>query len=297
MPKTAPVLLEELKKLQENAHISAKSRVVFIDDGSTDATWQVIKDLAKEPPFMGLKLAHNRGHQNALLSGLMFAKDRADITISLDADLQDDVSVLGEFVEEYRQGAEIVYGVRSSRETDTGFKRRTAGLFYKLMNWLGVETIPDHADYRLMSRTALEALNEYSERNIFLRGLATDIGYKTATVKYKRGRRTAGESKYPLPKMLNFAAEGVTSFSVKPLRLIFALGVLVSLVSIITIIYTLIVKIFGQTVDGWAFLTISVWLLGGMQMICLGIVGEYIGKIYTEAKGRPRYRIEETVGE
>ncbi|MCL2095040.1 glycosyltransferase family 2 protein [Candidatus Saccharibacteria bacterium] len=296
LPKSSQVMLDEMKKLQKTAGVSSRSRIVLVDDGSRDATWEIIEDLAKEPSFVGLKLAHNRGHQNALLAGLMWARERADVVVSMDADLQDDVAVLDDFVARYREGAEIVYGVRNSRATDTGFKRKTAGLFYKLMDWLGVETVPDHADYRLMSKVALEALADYGETNVFLRGLVPNLGFKTAVVKYGRGKRAAGESKYPLHKMLNFAIEGVTSFSVRPLRLIFALGVLLSLVAVGIIIYTLAVKIMGQTVSGWAFLTVSIWLLGGLQMICLGVVGEYIGKIYVEAKRRPRFHIEKTVG-
>jgi glycosyltransferase involved in cell wall biosynthesis len=240
----------------------------------------------------GLKLSHNRGHQNALLSGLMTAKEVADCAISLDADLQDDVNVLPQFVEKYQEGCDVVYGVRNKRETDTFFKRTTAEGFYKVMQKLGVDIVFNHADYRLMSRRALEALSEYKEVNLFLRGIVPLIGYKSDYVYYDRHERFAGESKYPLKKMISFAVDGITSFSVKPLKIISNLGILVSILSIFGLIYALISHFTGNAVSGWTAIVCSIWLLGGIQMLCLGVVGTYVGKIYSEVKGRPRFKIE-----
>jgi glycosyltransferase involved in cell wall biosynthesis len=295
-----PVLLEtakhlriKMEKLIKAKKISSRSRIVFVDDGSRDRTWPIIEQLhQKNKLFSGIKLSRNRGHQNALLAGLMSAKDRADIVISMDADLQDDINAIDTMLSEYNQGAEIVYGVRNARKKDSFFKRTTALIFYKLMLAMGVDSVYNHADYRLMSKRALNELANFREVNLFLRGLIPLIGFKTATVKYERAARFAGKSKYPLRKMLNFAIDGITSFSVKPLRVITALGFLVSLGSLLVLAYALYRYINGATVAGWTFTIFSIWLLGGLQMTAIGVVGEYIGKIYTEVKERPRYIIE-----
>ena len=294
LPETARRLTQKLGGMVAAGTISPKSRVLLVDDGSRDATWQVIQELHRQNPlFSGLKLAHNRGHQNALLAGLMTAKDRCDMAISMDADLQDDVDAIDRFVAEYQAGCDIVYGVRSSRASDTAFKRNTAVGYYRFLRWMGVEIVENHADYRLMSRRALEALGQYREVNLFLRGIVPLIGFRTSVVTYERHERFAGESKYPLKKMLAFAIDGITSFSVKPIRLITILGVLIFGVSVLCLGWLLLTKLFGYTVDGWTTLMGSIWALGGIQLLCLGILGEYIGKIYQETKRRPRFLVEE----
>ena len=293
LPITAQALLKKLDSLIEQGRISRDSRIMFVDDGSKDKTWEMIEKLGNAAPaFVGIKLSRNRGHQNALLAGLMTAKDRCDITISMDADLQDDVDAVDKFLDEYEKGAQIVYGVRSSREKDTAFKRNTARMYYRTLEHLGVEITYDHADYRLMSRDALEGLSQFKEVNLFLRGLVPMVGYKTATVKYVRNEREKGESKYPLKKMISFAIEGITSLSVKPIRFITFLGIFVFLVSIILLIRFFVIWCLGKAVAGWATIVISIWAIGGLQLLAIGIIGEYIGKIYLETKQRPRYIIE-----
>ncbi len=293
LPETVKELTKVLEGMKEQGLADQKSRMLFVDDGSRDQTWKLISKYHEENHWVsGLKLSHNRGHQNALLSGLMTAKEVADCAISLDADLQDDVNVLPQFVEKYQEGCDVVYGVRNKRETDTFFKRTTAEGFYKVMQKLGVDIVFNHADYRLMSRRALEALSEYKEVNLFLRGIVPLIGYKSDYVYYDRHERFAGESKYPLKKMISFAVDGITSFSVKPLKIISNLGILVSILSIFGLIYALISHFTGNAVSGWTAIVCSIWLLGGIQMLCLGVVGTYVGKIYSEVKGRPRFKIE-----
>lgn len=297
LERTYESLNGEYDKLLGGGEISAKSRIVFVDDGSKDKTWSIIEKLSKNKNAVGVKLAHNVGHQNALLSGLLYAGDFADATISMDADLQDNLSVVDGFLKKYADGYEVVYGVRSSRETDTGFKRFTAQTFYKMMRMLGVDLVYNAADCRLMSKRAVKQLGNYSEINLFLRGIVPLIGLKSTMVSYKRDKRVAGESKYPLKKMLSFAWDGVTSFSVKPIRMVLALGVIVFLLSMIVMLYALIVWATGQTVSGWTFTICSIWLVAGIQMISLGLIGEYIGKIYAETKRRPRYFIETIIEE
>lgn len=292
--ETAKRLKEKLSSLVAKDIISKESRILFVNDGSKDNTWEIIQDLhQKDEVFCGLSLSRNRGHQNALLAGLMTAKDYADIVISMDADLQDDINAVDAMIEKYQQGADIVYGVRSSREKDTFFKRNTALGFYKFMELLGADTIYNHADYRLMSKRALEGLAEFHEVNLFLRGLVPMVGFKSDTVTYERGERFAGESKYPLKKMISFAIDGITSLSIKPITLITRLGVIIFLVSLIMLIYTIIRHFTGQTITGWSSLIISIWMLGGLQLFAIGVIGEYIGKIYMESKHRPRYIIAE----
>ena len=296
LPETSRRLLEKLGTMVENKMVSPKSRILFVNDGSKDKTWDLIEELhEKHPQISGLKLSRNRGHQNALLAGLMTAKQYADILISMDADLQDDIDAVDKFVEEYYNGCDVVYGVRSSRATDTAFKRNTAGMFYKLMQALGVDIVDNHADYRLMSKRAVEALAEYREVNLFLRGVVPLIGFKTAIVTYERHERFAGESKYPLKKILAFAIDGITSFSVKPLRMITWLGIFIFLCSMLMLLYLLLQKLFGYTVQGWTTLMGSIWMIGGIQLFCLGMIGEYIGKIYAEVKQRPRFIVDQFI--
>lgn len=296
LPETAKRLRDKLKALAAAGKISEKSRVMFVNDGSKDKTWEIISALhAADPIFSGVDLSRNRGHQNALLAGLMTAKDRADMVISMDADLQDDVDAVDAMVEEYYAGCDIVYGVRSSREKDTFFKRFTAEGFYRVMNLLGAETVFNHADYRLMSKRALEGLSQFKEVNLFLRGIVPMIGYRTGTVEYERGERFAGESKYPLKKMVAFAMEGITSLSTKPLRWITGLGFLVFAASIVMLIYSIVRWAMGATTMGWPSLICSVWAIGGLILLSLGIIGEYIGKIYLETKGRPRFLIRDVL--
>lgn len=295
---TAETLRAKLEKLMQAHSIQETSGVIFVDDGSHDATWTIIEHLHMQFPdlYHGVKLAHNRGHQNALYAGLMQALDYdVDACVSMDADLQDDPNAVDEMIAKYRNGAEIVFGVRDNRDTDTAFKKGTARCFYSLMGWLGTETVPDHADYRLMSREALKALSQYHEVNLFLRGIVPSLGFSTAKVYYKRGTRIAGKSKYPLKKMVSFALEGVTSFSTKPLSLITGAGVFAVLIGIAMLIYTLISVFSGHAVAGWGSLMCSLWFLGGFILLSVGIVGEYIGKIYLEVKHRPRYIIEVSI--
>ncbi len=293
LPETSRRLAEKLETLEKAGKISPASRVLFVDDGSKDRTWELISALhRRDPRFGGVKLSRNRGHQNALLAGLMTAKDCADAVISMDADLQDDVDAIDRMVDAFAQGFDIVYGVRSSRRTDTFFKRATAQGFYKFMKLMGVDIVYNHADFRLMSRRALEGLSDYEEVNLFLRGIVPLIGYPSTTVEYERAERFAGESKYPLKKMLAFAFDGITSFSVKPIRWVTAAGFLIFVASILALIYILVVKLLGFAVAGWSATTASIWLLGGLELLGLGVIGEYVGKIYTEVKSRPRYLIE-----
>lgn len=292
LPETTRRLGEKLHAMMAAGSISADSRVLFVDDGSRDRTWELIEQAhVKDELFTGAKLSRNRGHQNALLAGLMTAKDCADMVISMDADLQDDINAMDKFVEEYYAGHDIVYGVRSSRATDTAFKRLTGEGFYKVMRKLGVEIVNNHAEYRLMSRRALEALSKYDERNLFLRGIVPLLGYPAAIVPYERAERFAGETKYPLKKMLSFAIEGITSFSVKPLTFITWLGILIMAISALAMIINAIAG------GGLSLVACSIWLMGGIQLLCTGVLGEYIGKIYSEVKRRPRYFIEKYTDE
>lgn len=296
LPETSRRLKEKLTALTAAGKVSPASRVLFVNDGSRDRTWELISGLhAADPVFSGVDLSRNRGHQNALLAGLMTAKDRADLVISMDADLQDDVDAVDGMVDKYLEGCDIVYGVRSSREKDTFFKRFTAEGFYRVMNALGAETVFNHADYRLMSKRALEGLAGFKEVNLFLRGIVPMIGYRTDTVEYERGERFAGESKYPLKKMLAFAMEGITSLSTKPIRFITGLGFLIFLISILMLISFIVKWALGMTVAGWASVICSVWAIGGLILLSLGVIGEYIGKIYLETKARPRFLIREVL--
>lgn len=296
LPETYRRLSRILKDLAAKGKISEKSRLAFVNDGSEDETWQLIKGFCEQDKqAAGINLTRNKGHQNALLAGLMTAKEYADAALSLDADLQDDVGVIEQFVDEWHKGNDIVYGVRNSRKTDTVFKRKSAHAFYGLMKFLGADIVPDHADYRLMSRRALEGLSQFREVNLFLRGIVPMIGYRTATVSYERNRRFAGESKYPLKKMIHFAIDGITSCSTKPIRMITTLGFLLFAGSVVMLLYFLVLYAFGRTVAGWTTIVVSVWGIGGIQLLALGIIGEYIGKIYMEVKERPRYLIEEVL--
>ncbi len=291
--ETAARLGVKLSALIAAGKVAKNSRILFVDDGSKDDTWRIISALHRgDASFSGLKLSRNKGHQNALLAGLLAAKEVADVIISMDADLQDDIDVVDAMLDKYYAGCDIVYGVRSDRTTDTAFKRASAQGFYKLMAMMGVHIVYNHADYRLMSRRALEGLAEFREVNLFLRGIVPLIGYKTDTVEYQRGERFAGESKYPLKKMLAFAMEGITSFSIQPIRLITLLGVIIFLMCLGFAAYSIIRKFTGQTVPGWSTLMVSIWMLGGIQVFSLGIIGEYIGKIYMEVKARPKYLVE-----
>lgn len=293
LPLTKKELDKKMSSLMEEGLISKNSKVVLVNDGSKDKTWEFITKVHKENDmYVGINLTRNRGHQNALLAGLMYAKNHADICISMDADLQDDINVMDDMIKKYNAGADVVYGVRSSRKKDTFFKKFTAEFFYKLMNIMGVEVVFNHADCRLMSKRALEGLSEFKEVNLFLRGIVPQIGYKTDIAYYERNERVAGDSKYPLKKMLAFAIDGITSFSIKPLRIITSIGFIILLLSFVVLVYSVIMKLIGNTVSGWTFIVCSIWLIGGIQTLCLGVIGEYIGKIYKETKARPRYIIE-----
>lgn len=296
--ETTKQLKEKMKKLIAEKKISSKSKVMYVNDGSKDKTWDIIKEInKKEPLFTGITLSRNRGHQNALLGGLMTARKYADIVISMDADLQDDIGAIDEMVQKYKEGYDIVYGVRSARKKDTFFKRVTAEGFYKFMRFLGVDCVYNHADYRLTSKRVLDEFSNFKEVNLFLRGMFPLVGFKSDVVYYERKERFAGESKYPLKKMLNFAWDGITSFSVKPLRMICTVGFIILFISICIMIYSLVMKLTGNTVDGWTFLSISIWFIGGLQMISIGIIGEYVGKTYSETKNRPRFIISENLEE
>ena len=295
LPITAPIFLAEIGRLTAAGLVSDQSRVCFVNDGSRDATWQLICDFAKaDAHYIGISQSRNRGHQAAVLAGLMEARDNgADLTISIDCDGQDDIRAMDEMVQKYLGGAEVVYGVRSRRDTDTFFKRFTAEGFYHLMNLLGADIVFNHADYRLMSSRALAALAEFGEVNLFLRGLVPLVGFKSTSVYYDRAERIAGESHYPLKKMLALAFDGITSLSVKPIRLITGLGVVVSVLSFIGVLWALIAALAGHTVAGWASTVCMVCFMGGVQLLCLGVIGEYIGKIYMETKQRPRFILSE----
>lgn len=293
LPETARRLTEYLDQLTEEKKIAPESRIVFVDDGSRDATWSLIASLNEENSRVeGIKLAHNAGHQNALWGGMMAVRGRCDALVSIDADLQDDIHAIEGFLAEYHNGCDVVYGVREKRDTDTFFKRFTAQGFYQLLGKMGVETVYNHADYRLLSRRALDALAEFGEVNLYLRGMVPLLGFKTAQVGYARSERLAGESKYPLKKMLALAWEGITSFSTKPIHMVLLAGILFALLGVVMALYALISLIAGHVVAGWTSIMISIWIIGGVQLIALGLIGEYVGKVYTEVKRRPRYIIE-----
>lgn len=294
LPITAPQFLAKLQGLIGQKKISEQSRILFVNDGSRDQTWPIIESLShQDPHFLGICQSRNRGHQNAVLAGLMEAMEHCDITISIDCDGQDDIDAMDKMVDAYLEGNQVVYGVRSSRETDTFFKRFTAQSFYKLMKIMGAEVVYNHADYRLISSTVLREFAQFKEVNLFLRGMVPLVGFQSTTVEYERHERLAGESKYPLKKMLSLAVSGITSLSVQPLRLITGFGVLVALLSFVGVIWALVSALLGRTVSGWASMTCIICFVGGVQLISLGIIGEYIGKIYMETKGRPRYIISQ----
>lgn len=294
LPLTAPMFLEKLSALVAAEKIDDASRIMFVNDGSRDSTWEIIEKLSKEDRhYIGISQSRNRGHQNAVLAGLMEAKDRCDITISIDCDGQDDINAMDEMVEKYHEGCDIVYGVRSSRETDTFFKRFTAQSFYKFLAFMGAEVVYNHADYRLISSKVLQEFANYKEVNLFLRGLIPLVGFKSTSVEYKRNERLAGESHYPLKKMIALAVDGITSLSVKPLQMIMSFGIVVALISFIGCLWALITAICGKAVAGWASMTCIICFVSGVQLISLGIIGEYIGKIYLETKQRPRYIISD----
>ena len=294
LPETSKRLTAKLGAMIEMGFISQDSKIVFVNDGSKDRTWQLIRQYHEENPMIqGINLSRNKGHQNALLAGLMTVKEYCDMAISMDADLQDDVDAIDQFVEKYYEGCEVVYGVRSERKTDSFFKRASAQSFYKLMLHMGVEIVYNHADYRLMSRRALDEMEGFKEVNLFLRGIVPLIGFQSGVVTYERHERFAGESKYPLKKMLNFAFDGITSFSVKPIRMVTTLGIIIFAISILMLIYFLITWCIGWTVPGWTSIVVSVWAIGGLQLLAIGIIGEYIGKIYMETKARPKFIVQE----
>ena len=298
LPETSKRMLELMEKMNNDGLINSKSKIIFVDDGSKDKTWDIIDRLTHEHEQIGgVKLACNAGHQNALFGGMMTVKDDCDCIISIDADLQDDIYVIPDMVKKFNEGCDVVYGVRNKRDTDTFFKRSTALGFYKLMQAMGVKMVYNHADYRLMSRRAVDALAEFPERNLFLRGMVPLTGFKSDCVYYDRNERFAGESKYPLKKMLSFAVDGITSFSVSPIRMISTLGFVVCIFSVIMAIYAIYEKIVGNTDAGWASLMLSIWFIGGVQLLSIGLIGEYIGKIYKEVKRRPRYIVEEIIGD
>lgn len=294
LPITAPLFLEQLKSMQLKNLISDKSKILFVNDGSKDKTWDIITQLSAEnDSFTGISQSRNRGHQNAVLAGLMDSMDKCDITISIDCDGQDDISAMTQMVEEYLSGAEVVYGVRSNRKSDTLFKRTTAEGFYNFLNFMGAEVVFNHADYRLISSKVLKELANFKEVNLFLRGMIPLVGFKSSSVYYERKERLAGESHYPFKKMLALAIDGITSVSVKPLRLISSLGIIMSVVSVIGLIWAVVCKFLGSTEAGWTSIVAAICLLSSIQLICIGIIGEYIGKIYLEVKNRPRYIISE----
>ena len=294
LPITSKMFLDKLTSLIQSNTISNSSRILFVNDGSKDKTWEIICNLAKQDEhFIGISQSRNRGHQNAVLAGLMEAKDKCDITISIDCDGQDDINAMDEMVEQYKQGCEIVYGVRSKRDTDTFFKRFTAEGFYKLLNWMGAEVVYNHADYRLVSSRVLKEFANFKEVNLFLRGMFPLVGFKSTSVYYERHERIAGESHYPLTKMLSLAFDGITSLSIKPIRIITALGTVIAGLSFLGVIWSIVMRFMGNVVAGWSSMTCIICLIGGVQLVCLGILGEYIGKVYMEVKHRPRYIISE----
>ena len=298
LAETTKRLSNKLESLIKKNMISEESRVMYVNDGSKDKTWELIEEYSRVHKFVtGICLSRNRGHQNALLAGLMTAKKYADVVISMDADLQDDINAIDEMLDKYYNGCDIVYGVRSSRKKDSFFKKTTAQGFYKFMKLMGVDVVYNHADYRLTSKRVLDNFADYKEVNLFLRGIFPLIGYKSDVVYYERAERFAGESKYPLKKMLNFAWDGITSFSVKPIRLVLNIGIIIFVISVIMTIYSVIQYFIGNTVPGWTFLACSIWMLAGIQMLSLGIIGEYIGKVYSETKARPRYIISRNLNE
>ena len=294
LPITAPMFLSQMNKMCNQGLISDASKILFVNDGSKDKTWDIIADLAKDNKMvLGISQSRNRGHQNAVLAGLMEAKDVCDITISIDCDGQDDISAMEEMVKAYLEGSEVVYGVRSDRTTDTFFKRTTAEAFYKVMNWMGAEVVFNHADYRLVSSRVLQAFADFKEVNLFLRGMFPLVGFKSSAVYYERNERLAGESHYPLKKMIALAVDGITSLSVKPLRMISLLGIIMAVVSFIGVVWAVITQFTGHSISGWASTVSIICFIGAIQLVCLGVVGEYIGKIYLEVKGRPRYIISD----
>lgn len=294
LPITCDMFLNKINELVKINKISNDSRILFVNDGSKDNTWNIISDLSKKDKhYIGISQSRNRGHQNAVLAGLMEAKDNCDITISIDCDGQDDINAMDQMIDEYLKGSEIVYGVRSKRETDTFFKRFTAEGFYKLLNWMGAEVVFNHADYRLVSSRVLQEFKNYKEVNIFLRGMFPLVGFKSTSVYYERHERIAGESHYPLKKMLALAFDGITSLSIKPIRMITGLGTFIAILSFVGVIWSFIMAIIGKTVAGWASMTSIICFIGGVQLICMGVLGEYIGKIYMEVKARPRYIISD----
>ncbi len=298
LPETSARLRDKLRELISKEKISSDSRILLVNDGSTDDTWSIIQRLhSQDPIYQGINLSKNMGHQNALLAGLMTAVDHCDVSISMDADLQDDINAIDEMIDKFNAGCDIVYGVRSSRAKDSFFKRATAESFYKTMKNLGANTVYNHADFRLMSRRALLGLSEFGEVNLFLRGIVPMVGFKSDVVYYERAERFAGESKYPLKKMISFAIEGITSLSTKPIRMITNLGIFIFFVSIVVLIYSLVRYFTGNTIKGWTTTVLSVWAIGGLIMISLGVLGEYIGKIYLETKNRPRFIIESYLGD
>ena len=298
LDETTKRLNDKLNNLIKMKKISSQSKVLYVNDGSKDKTWELIKVIHNNNSmFWGLSLSRNRGHQNALLPGLMTAKEYADIIISMDADLQDDINAIDEMIEKYNEGSEIVYGVRNSRKKDTWFKRNTALAYYRFLKFMGVDIVYNHADYRLTSKRVLNELEKYGEVNLFLRGIFPLIGFKHDVVYYERHERFAGKSKYPLKKMLHFAWDGITSFSIKPIKMVLSIGIIIFVVSLFVMVYSLIVKLLGFTVSGWTFIVCSIWLLAGVQMLSIGLIGEYVGKIYSETKHRPRYIIDETLKE
>lgn len=294
LPETASRLLSKMQKLIDSGKVDKRSRVMLVDDGSTDKTWNIIEKLhSDQPVFCGLRLSRNRGHQNALLAGLMSVRDAADLTISMDADLQDDIDAVDEMIDKYLDGCEIVYGVRSKRDTDTFFKRSTAEGYYKIINSMGVEVVFNHADYRLMSKRALDSLSQYNESSLFLRGIIPMLGFKSDVVTYERGERYAGESKYPLSKMLGLAVDGITSLSIKPLRLIFGAGITIFFITCVLLIAFIVRHFMGYTIFGWKIVTLAIMFMGSLILTALGIIGEYAGKTYLESKRRPRYFISQ----